>query len=218
MITIIFFVLALGIGILAHTEEYLIYSIILSILLLGGFVSYNICTGYYNPLNDLKTSEIKNNYNNYVNSEKRIEFVTLIEAKAIKQNKDGLLLVKTKLFNGETYFGKPKSYQDEIANQTLVAYAWVSKNSSLWKTFLNNDVNNIAINCKLKIQTDGIILKEINPASLSILNTSYILTYRLMNSFSSQTTSGIVAVTVQVIVLIIIIFLIFIGKSFITFE
>ncbi len=234
MLTIIFLVIAIGLALLASIKEYSGLSILLSTILLIWFVSYSIYSGEFHPLNNLTTEKILKDYPKYTNHEQRIEFANILKTELIKRDKDGNILAKFIIYNGSTIFNMPKNGVKYL-NKAITAYAWIPKNSEIWKTFLQKDPDGLkeaiaqelsdmpklssATYCKLQITKNYILLTNIKgDYSSSNLIQPYFITYRLLNYFLPQTVSGIISIIIEIIALIIIIALISIGAQYIGFE
>lgn len=234
MITIIFLVIAIGLAILASSEEFSGLSILISIIILIGFVSYGIYAGEFHPLNDLTTLEVKNNYKKYLNSEIRLEFTTILNTELIKKDENDYILVKFILYNGKSISNVSENYKNYL-NDAIIAYAWVSEKSYLWNTFLQKRPENFkeafiqglsevpklysSSFCKLKVNSDYILLTDIkSDFNTSVLYRGYYFSYRLLNYFATQQISGIIAIIIELLILIIVMSLISMGKFFITFE
>jgi hypothetical protein len=233
MVTIAFLIISIGLAILANSEKFSFLSKIISVLLILGVVSYQIYKKEYNPFNYLNTKEINNNYNNYLNKEVRLEFTTVLNTEIFQKDEKGNTLVKFLLYNGKSIYNPHKNYK-KFEKDAISAYMWVPANSELWETFLQIEPKNwkqvvwigfsghlklgYAAYCKIKISPDGVILTDIRDHyEHSILFTGYDLTYKIFNYFTSQQISGIVALTIELIVLTIVMLLIFAGVSYIAF-
>ncbi len=218
MITFIFIILGFIIMLCAHSEKYLIFAVILSILWLFGIISYDIYTGYYHPFNDLTTYEIKQNRSKYINQEKRLEFVSVNDIKVVKFNKKkNRYLVKFKLFNGEIFWGDLSiEQQNKVEKECIITWAWLSPKTYNYLNINKNTEIKSFTHCKLKIEPKFTFLTDFSlpSTSWSVFRSPYLLIYKITNTFLSQKISGAIGLIAQIMVLIFVLFLMFTGQIF----
>ena len=218
---------------LATSSRFFWLSMILSSVLLIGFVSIGIYKGEFHPMNSFTTKELKKNYSDHIGTEIRLEFATILNTELIQKDEIGNILTKFTIYNGSTIFNVPENGGD-YKSDAIEAYCWVPKKSFLWNTFLRNEPSDwteqlkqglsnkpklyTSSYCKLKIEESTIILTDIRAdCHSSKLYLPYYFSYRLFNSFCPQNVSGIIAIIIELIALIIMLFLILMGSHFIRF-
>ena len=219
MLSIIFFISAIIITGLSIFEKQVLAAI-LSVVLFFSIIFYSIYQGKFKPFNVINTKEIKENIGKYNGTDVRLEFPTIIDYKILEKDNKGLYLVELKVFNGETFIIY-KNNVDQLKEDAIPVYAWISKDSDFWeKSLFSGKIegvsleNLIATNCIISINKEAILLKKISNDRDFVIS-PYFYSYKFFNTFLSQGLSGLIALIIEIIALFFMLVLLIVGSNII---